>query len=188
VRKGHLSEAAELALAIEGVFEDAGATGTLERVRSLQKQVARGRGWPDKVRRVLEAFDGLQAADDMETALQEIARAMVSITGADRGVVVGLNQRGMVQFEASANIDGIHNEYLRVSSSILRHVKETQEPLLIDSAATDSRFSDSSSIMSFEIGSVVCVPVRVEDNLRAVLYIDSKTCGHPSTPFCPRLS
>ena len=175
MKKGHLSQAAEVARAIEDVFEDAGATGALERARSLQKQVARGRGWPDKVHRVLEAFDGVQAADDMEAALQEIAGAMVSITGADRGVVVGLNQRGMVQFEASANMNGIHNDYLRVSSSILRHVKETQEPLLIDSAATDSRFSNSSSIMSFQIGSVVCVPVSVNGSLRAVLYMDSRT-------------
>ncbi len=175
LKEARFSEAAELARGLEDAFEEAGVTEALSRAKSLQKQIARSGEWPDKIRRVLEAFDGLQAADDVETALQSVARAMVLISGADRGVVVGLNRRGMIQFEASANLNGIHQDYLRVSSSILQYVKESQEPLLIDSAATDSRFFDSSSIRSFQIGSVICVPVFVGGDLQAVLYIDSKT-------------
>ncbi|MBN1593481.1 MAG: protein kinase [Candidatus Coatesbacteria bacterium] len=172
---GRLSRAGELAGEVEGVLKEAGAIGALDRFKHLQKQIARGRGWPEKVRSVLEAFDGLKAAPDMEKALEVVARALVSITGADRGVVIGLNQRGMAQFEASANMDGIHNEYLRVSASILRHVTKTREALFIDSAATDPRFANSDSIAGLQIGSVVCVPVSVHSDLRAVLYMDSKT-------------
>jgi len=175
LKEDRVPQAAELARGLEDVFEEAGATVALGRARSLQKQIARSAEWPEKLRRVIEAFDKLQAADDVETALQSVARTMVSISGADRGVVVGLNRRGMIQFEASANLNGIHQDYLRVSSSILQYVKESQEPLLIDSAATDSRFFDSSSIRSFDIGSVICVPVFVGCELHAVLYIDSKT-------------
>jgi len=175
LKEARISQATELASGLEDVFEEAGANGALDRIKNLQKEIARGQEWPDKIRRVLEAFDGLLAADDVETALQRVARVMVSISGADRGVVVGLNRRGMIQFEASANLNGIHQDYLRISSSILRYVKESQKPLLIDSAATDSRFFDSSSIRSFQIGSVICVPVFVGGDLQAVLYIDSKT-------------
>ena len=175
LKEARLSQAAELACGLADVFEDAGATGALGRARDLQKQIARGRGWQHKIRQILEAFDGLQAANDVESALQKVAGAMVLISGADRGVIVGLSQRGMIQFEASANLTGVHQDYLRVSSSILQFVKESKEPLLIDSAATDSRFFDSSSIRSFQIGSVICAPVFVGKDLQAVLYIDSKT-------------
>ena len=169
-----LSQAGKLASGLEDVFKEAGANRALARVRDLQKQIARAQGWPEKIRRVLEAFQGLHAADDVEAALQKVADTTVSITGADRGVIIGLNRHGMIQFEASANLEGIHQNYLQVSSSILRHVKESRKPLLIDSAATDSRFLDSSSIRSFQIGSVICVPVFVNKELQAVLYIDSE--------------
>lgn len=126
------------------------------------------------MRSVVRAFAELRSAESIEAALQSVAKTMVSITGADRGLIVGFNQRGMIQFEASANFEGAPQQHLAISSSILNHVKKSLQPLLLDSAATDPRFLGSSSIRDFQLGSVICVPIFVGDDLRGVLYVDSK--------------
>lgn len=174
LKRGNYTKAAELLAHLPSTFEEAGAAQAQNEAKLLQKQVAQHQGWGERVAHMLDAFAELRAASNVESALQAAAQKMVSMTGADRGLIIGLNQRGMIQFEASDNFLGAPQEHLMVSTNILQFVTRSKRPLLIESAATDSRFFDSSSIRSLHIGSVICVPIFVEGALQGALYIDSR--------------
>ncbi|HUT04525.1 MAG TPA: ATP-binding protein [bacterium] len=174
LKEGRVAQTEQLLSGLESVFDEAGATRHLDRVRSLRQELSQRITCSDEIAHVLKAFKKLRASDDVETALRSVAQTMVLTTGADRGLVIGLNRRGMIQFEASANFAGALEQDLNVSSRILEYVAKSREPLLIESAMTDPRFLDSSSIRSLQLGSVICVPVFAGDNVQAVLYADGK--------------
>lgn len=174
LKEGRLDKVAELIDGLEVAFDEAGAAGRLNRVKELRAKIAQQKTSTDKVRSVVKAFAELRSAESIESALQSVAETMVSITGADRGIIAGFNQRGMIQFEASANFADTPQQHLQLSSSILSHVRQTRQPLLLESAATDVRFLGSSSIRNFQLGSVICVPIFLGGDLRGVLYVDSK--------------
>jgi len=140
LKEGKLDEVEQLTSGLEGVFDEAGAGKNLGRVTELRKKIAKQTSYADKVLHVLDAFEKVRSDDDVESVLESVAGTMVSIAGADRGLIVGFNQRGMIQFEASANFAGAPQQHLAISSSILNHVRKSQQPLLLDSAATDRGF------------------------------------------------
>jgi len=177
LREGRITRAEQLLSGLESALDEAGATIYLDRVRSLREEMSQRATCSDDIVHIIKAFEKVRDSDDVEAALQLVAQTIVSMTGADRGLIIGLNQHGMIQFEASANFAGAPQKHLDVSSKILRHVAESQEPLVIESAMTDPRFLDSSSIRSLQLGSVVCAPIFVSDSLHGVLYADSKKQG-----------
>ncbi len=177
LRQGKVTRAEQLLSGLESAFDEAGATKHLDRVTALREEMSQRTMRSDEIVHILEAFEKVRASDDAEAALQSVAQTIVLTTGADRGLIIGLNRRGMIQFEASANFAGAPQQHLNVSSKILKHVAKSQELLQIESAITDPRFLDSSSIRSLQLGSVICAPVFVGDSLHGVLYIDSRKPG-----------
>ncbi|MBN2209523.1 MAG: protein kinase [Candidatus Coatesbacteria bacterium] len=177
LKRGNPSQAAQLLSGLEGVFNEAGAMGHFEKARELLRQVSQGGVCPKGMSDVLEALEEMRICDDMEAGLQSLAQAIASMTGADRGLIIGLNRRGMIQFEASANFTQALEPELTVSSKILKYVVDSQKPLLLESALSDPRFLGSSSIRTLQLGAVICCPVFVEDEVQAVLYADSRKPG-----------
>ncbi|MBN1592245.1 MAG: protein kinase [Candidatus Coatesbacteria bacterium] len=171
---GNISRVESLIQGLEDVFDEAGAERERERAVALRRRIAQDRSYSDKVLCVLDAFEKVRFAQDMDSALDSILRTMVTITGADRGLVIGFNSRGMIQFEAATNFSAAPQQHASLSTSILNFVKGSGEPLLLKSALSDPRFMGSSSIVSFQLGSVICVPVFASGNLQGVLYADSK--------------
>lgn len=174
LKQDKVSLAEELLSRVETLVNEAGATRVMTKVKDLKKQTAQKLGWSRRIRHVLEAFDRIRLSEHVESALQTIAETMVSITGADRGLIMSFNQRGMIQFEASANFLGTPPGHLRVSSTVVKNVTESHKPLLLRSVAADVRFTNSASIQNLQMGSIVCVPVFVHNALQGVLYLDSK--------------
>lgn len=177
LERGKASEAEQLLPGLEDVFDEAGAAAYMEELSNLKDEIVLRTGRSDDISQVLDALEQVRASDDVEAALQSVAHALVLMTGADRGLIVKLNQSGMIQFEASANFDGAPEQHVSISSKILRYVADFQTPLLVDSAMTDPRFLNSSSIRNLQLGSVICGPVFVGNTLHGVLYADSKQPG-----------
>ncbi|MBW2108765.1 MAG: tetratricopeptide repeat protein, partial [Deltaproteobacteria bacterium] len=177
LKGGRMTQAEQLLSGLESAFDEAGATKHLDRITALREEMSHRTTYSDEISQILEAFDKVRASDNVEAALQSVVRTMVLTTRADRGLIIGLNRRGMIQFEASANFAGAPEQHLSVSSKILRHVAKSQEPLLIESAMIDPRFLDSASVRDLQLGSVICAPIFVSDSLHGVLYADSKKPG-----------
>jgi len=63
----------------------------------------------------------------------------------------------------------------QVSTSVVNTVLTRGEPVLSFDALDDARFDDSRSIMTQQIRSVACVPLRIREKLIGAIYVDSRT-------------
>lgn len=70
-----------------------------------------------------------------------------------------------------------------VSRTVIDHVHRTKESILTSDAMEDARFRAGHSVRSEGIRSVLCVPLRSNDNLVGVIYADSR---HDSGLFTER--
>jgi len=63
----------------------------------------------------------------------------------------------------------------QVSTSVVNTVLSRGEPVLSIDAMDDARFDDSRSIVTQQIRSVACVPLRNRDRLMGAIYVDSRS-------------
>jgi transcriptional regulator with GAF, ATPase, and Fis domain len=62
----------------------------------------------------------------------------------------------------------------RVSLGIAGQVLRSGRPLLSIDAGNDERFSDMKSVEDLRLRSVMCLPIRIEDRIDGVLYVDNR--------------
>jgi transcriptional regulator with GAF, ATPase, and Fis domain len=62
----------------------------------------------------------------------------------------------------------------RLSLGIAGQVLRSGRPLLSIDAGSDERFSDMKSVEDLRLRSVMCLPIRIEDRVDGVLYVDNR--------------
>ncbi len=114
----------------------------------------------------------LVLADVLDLVVDEAIR----ITHAERGFLMLANPEGKLQFAVARSATGqlIEPSSFQVSSSVLEDVFTTGESVCIESALSDERFERRQSIMNLELQTILCSPVRTQEDSIGVIYVDSK--------------
>ncbi|MBL4848024.1 MAG: sigma-54-dependent Fis family transcriptional regulator [Planctomycetes bacterium] len=105
---------------------------------------------------------------------------LVEATGAERGLLVLLDEEGQPGETAARNIrdDELQGPAFTYSRRIVRLVVEGREAILVSDALRDPRFSGAESVASLAIRSVLAVPVSGSEpgdpDVLAVLYLDDR--------------
>ncbi len=117
---------------------------------------------------------------DNGTFWQKIHGALGRSLSADRCVLVGVDPAAGL-FRLAPNARGAEcGSPLELSRSVLREVIESGRALLIRSVSRDEKFAEARSLAMSAVGSVICVPVIVAGQTRAVVYADRH---HAAPPF-----
>ncbi len=133
---------------------------------------------------------------DFPATLARVVDVAVSITRADRGLLLLFDERKAAQTKVARSARGqdLPEAELAVSRTIVGRVLRTQKPVVVPNLARDPEFSKADSIRLLELVSAMATPLRLSDapkgpldrerralSLRAkdqvlgVLYVDSKT-------------
>jgi len=108
---------------------------------------------------------------------QEIHAALQRSLVADRCVLVGFDQMTGI-YRLAPRIRPSETEApLVVSQSVLHDVIENHRAVLVRRVAEDNHYAAAESLMSSHTGSVICVPVLVSGQTRAVVYAERRE-GH----------
>ena len=93
-----------------------------------------------------------------------------------------LTQR--LELKAFMHRDPDNHELFRISRSILEKVSRTKNAILSDDVAHDSRFDPSDSIISYNICSIMAVPIMDYDKseVLGVIQVDARSRGQKFTP------
>ncbi len=113
----------------------------------------------DRLARILELTRELAREHDMPTLLARVTDHAVSLLGADRGLVLLLNESGEFETHASHIRRGDEN-HVRFSRYVAKQVVESGEPVITIDANSDERLSASASVHQLMIRSIACVPIR----------------------------
>ena len=124
-----------------------------------------------------EATQAVSHILDINQLLDKIVDLIFGTMEADRGCVMLLNhESGQLEPQAVRRRDATQKpEKMNVSRTIVDHVLEHKEGILVSDASSDERFSSGQSIVRFGIREVICVPMRGRHETLGVLYLDTIT-------------
>jgi len=113
----------------------------------------------------------------LQDVLQEVMDAIIALTGAERGFLMLLDEQTSeleIQIARNINRETIRERSFDVSRSIMQQVRETGEPIVTINAQSDPRFSGSESVISYNLRSILCVPLKVRNTITGVIYADNR--------------
>jgi signal transduction histidine kinase len=122
-----------------------------------------------------EAIHSVSHILDLDQLLERIMDLIFRSIEADRGCIV-LRNSTTNQFEPKAVRwrDGSNaHEKIALSRTIMDHVLQDKQGILVSDAATDERFNSGQSIVRFGIREAICVPMKGRHDTVGVLYLDT---------------
>lgn len=119
----------------------------------------------------------LVSVDDLYSCTREIITFALHETGAERAVLLVKNQdTNELRIKDSMYCDRLSLKDIEsLSHSLIQRSFNYQEPLIIDNAIEDNRFSSYKSIIVHNIQSVLSIPLVKNDHVIGVLYLDHHT-------------
>jgi len=113
---------------------------------------------------------------DLQTVLDQVMDAVISLTNAERGFLMLLDKDNVLTVKVARNFDQetIENNDLTVSRTITNGVLQSGQAIITDNASQDPRFAGQNSIMSYSFRSIVASPLRVHGTVIGVMYVDNR--------------
>jgi PAS domain S-box-containing protein len=123
----------------------------------------------------------LTVATLLDTVMAEIFEA----TGADRGFVLLVEERGSLRPTAvrlrQERAAVAAAKEIAVSKKLSRHVLETGESLMLTEAGADRRFGDTTAFGAGAVQSVIAAALKSQDKVSGLVYLDTLAGGRPFT-------
>ena len=115
---------------------------------------------------------------DLLLCFLELAR---QVTRTERGFVVVTGPGGNLRVEVAAGFtaEEVRHDRFRGSVGAVKQALESGEPVVIADVPADPRLGRRPSVMAQGIGAVACVPLRHEQKIIGVIYVDSRQRGTP---------
>jgi adenylate cyclase len=157
--------------------------GTLEDLRNLETTLA-------QIGEKIEAFQHehnnmlaianvgqvINSSLELDEVLRIVMDNIVRLTKAERGFLMLRDEKGEMIIRVGRNWEqeSINSSELTVSKSVVGKVIETGEPIVTTNAQEDHRFIGQESIVAFNLRSILCVPLKVKNDLIGVIYADNR--------------
>ncbi|HKC11017.1 MAG TPA: FHA domain-containing protein [Vicinamibacteria bacterium] len=111
--------------------------------------------------------------------LLRFLESAMEVTQTERGFVLVTGPDGRLRPEVAAgfSLGDLWEERFRGSVGAVKQALEIQGPVVVSDAAADPRLGKRPSVVAQGIGSLACVPLRHEENIIGVIYVDSRKLG-----------
>jgi len=128
---------------------------------------------------LLELAKKLLRFEDVDALLDTVVKESLKLLRAERGFVVLQRSEGL-DFKVVRNWsrEELEGDGEPVSRSILAHVLEKGEPVLVEDALADDRFAKQDSVLRMGIRSVLSAPLTMEGEPVGALYLESSDFEH----------
>jgi serine phosphatase RsbU (regulator of sigma subunit) len=118
---------------------------------------------------------------NLDELLHRMLDAIMQMMGAKRGFVMFRNafpeERGSGELilKVSHNIsrEKIASDEFEFSRGVISEVEHIGKPQVITNARTDERFTSKTAIIDLDFSSILCAPIKVEEQLMGLIYIDN---------------
>ena len=113
---------------------------------------------------------------DLDEVLNRVMDEVIAVTRAERGFMMLHDANGRPVFRVARGMDQntIDDPQFQVSRSVVERVACEGQPVLTSDARSDDRFSTRRSVMILGLRSILCVPLRIKDQISGVIYVDNR--------------
>ena len=111
--------------------------------------------------------------------LQNVMKKAIELLNAERGFLMLLDENSKLQFRTVYNLckEELMQEEFKYSGTVANRVAASGRAEYTSDAQNDERFSRQESIRSLNLRSIVCVPLKIQDKVIGVIYLDSSVEG-----------
>ena len=147
--------------------------GSLTRI---SRQIAR----QEEERENLSALAGISQVVNSSLQLDDVLRivmdTIVRLTGAERGFLMLKDRQGKLAIHIARNWEQetLDASESALSRSVVNRVIDGGLPVLTTNAQQDPRFDSQESVIALNLRSILCVPLKVKDDLIGVIYADNR--------------
>jgi len=131
----------------------------------------------ERLEQLIEFAHKINQVHDLRLVLELAMDLIIDIVGAERGFLL-LYQGNQLQVSEMRNIHPQEgdDDWL-ISRSIADEVFHTEQPIVLQDALSDRRFQHSESIQALNLRTVLCVPLKIRNQVVGALYVDRRTIG-----------
>jgi PAS domain S-box-containing protein len=150
-------------------------------MEDLERQVKAQDRERDQLKALQEVGAVINSTLDLDQVLRLMMDTLLELTNAERAVLL-LKEDGSTQLTAKV-VSGIDEETIEnaasfeISRTIVQNVSETGEPVVTMNAMSDPRFSAQESIISYNLRSILCVPLQIKEHIIGVIYADNRVAS-----------
>lgn len=114
---------------------------------------------------------------NLDDVLNQVMDAIIQLTGAERGYLMmydeatqQLSRRAARHFSEGSIPDG----ELMISQTVVERAIETGMGVLSDNAQEDGRFSETQSVIGYQLRSIMCAPLQARGRTLGAVYVDNR--------------
>jgi PAS domain S-box-containing protein len=113
---------------------------------------------------------------ELDEVLRIVMDNIVRLTHAERGFLMLRNDKGemITQIARNWEQESIKSSEAATSRTIVQRVIETGEPIITTNAQEDQRFVGQESIVALNLRSILCVPLKLKNELIGAIYADNR--------------
>jgi diguanylate cyclase (GGDEF)-like protein len=121
-------------------------------------------------------YQAISRTLELDQLLDQVASITLEVTQAERAFILLMNN-GQLRFAAGRDRGGPLNAQAsrELSRSVCQKVLKTQQGVYVFDTSSDDEFSTKLSVVSLKLNSVVAVPLKGQQGLSGILYIDAKS-------------
>ncbi|MDD5529421.1 MAG: sigma 54-interacting transcriptional regulator [bacterium] len=126
--------------------------------------------------RIYEIIQTVNSALNLDEILEKTIDIVIGMMNAERGLIVLVDKNtGELEVKTARNMDKqTIQDATSISTSIIRGVAGKGEPVFTKDALVDPDFKAKRSVVLNQIKSIMCVPLRIKNNIIGTVYIDTK--------------
>lgn len=118
----------------------------------------------------------LNSSLKVNDVLRVVMDTIVRLTGAERGFLMLEDENEQLSIHIARNweresLDEVDTE---LSRTVVNQVLAEGQPVLTTNAQQDPRFDDQESVISLNLRSILCVPLKLKDLTIGVIYADNR--------------
>lgn len=130
-----------------------------------------------KLAALYEVSSQLGSSLDLTEVLNQVMDAIIQLTGAERGYIVLFDEiTGALRLAVARNVDRekIEGSSMEVSRTVIERAVASGQGIVTNNAQEDERFSAQTSVVSFQLRSIMCTPLRVRNRILGAVYVDNR--------------
>lgn len=159
------------AVAIQDIKRVAGSLSQLEGGVSGRLQTGK-----HKLKTLVDVGHTINSSLGLNQVLEQVMDSLIALVQAERGFLVLREQRGELRVRIARGIQHVNleEEAFALSRTIVHQVIDSGEPVLTTNAQDDPRFRMETSIVSHQLRSILCVPMKLKAETIGVMFVDNR--------------
>jgi putative nucleotidyltransferase with HDIG domain len=129
-----------------------------------------------KINALVEVGHVINSSLGLEQVLEQVIDSLIALVQAERGFLVLRTGDDKPEVKIARGIDQVDldTEAFALSRTIVQRVMSTGEPVLTTNAQEDPRFEMQASVVSLQLRSILCVPMKLKDEIIGVMFVDNR--------------